>query len=157
MKNFYKKKSSPKLDFNLGHINKAQINYAYIAGLFDGEGCISIYQSKKTYTVSVAIEMRDPQAIKFISNLTGVNWTTIKREGEQNLMYYIRFSNLNRAYKFLSSIYPYLKVKKTQARIALSMMRYKKDSSNICIKRLENWAKECKRLKKSSWAAAAQL
>jgi hypothetical protein len=154
MTNSYRRKLSPKLDFNLGGTNKAQTNYAYIAGLFDGEGCVSIYKHGTTYAVSVAIEMRDPQAIKFISSLTGIKWSTKTREGEKNLMYYIRFSSFRASYKFLSSIYPYLKVKKTQARIALNMMKYKKDSPFVCIRKLKSWAKECKRLKRSGWAAA---
>lgn len=160
MKIIQPQKTAPKLDFNIqSATDKSLINASYIAGIFDGEGCISIYKKKKAgFKVHVSIEMRDPQAIKYIASVFGITVIHGKRKDEKHIMYRVSMNNV-KSLKMLNMIYPFLKVKKTQAKIAIDMLAYKNSSAaqhpyDKRVKKFEKWASDCKRLKKSSWHLA---
>jgi len=89
-----------------------EVELAYIAGLFDGEGSVSIshYETGRFYlTASIGMQSEV------------VNWVAEKCEGVSNpcgSMFQVTFLG-GKAKQFLKPLLPYLKVKKPDAEIAL--------------------------------------
>lgn len=134
-------------------VTKKELNLSYIAGLFDGEGCISIHSSKNSFTVYVGIEMRDSLALKKIQSIFGGKIGVVHNKKKNCTMRRIRFSS-RLAAKFLRSVYPFLTVKKKQAKVALDMLDYRKTTKHTFqdrVARYEQWADKCKSLKKEDW------
>lgn len=102
----------------------SEIEWAYIAGFFDGEGSIFI-QHKKTsrgytdYQLSVSVTNTDFLIIQWIKdNLGGnINFTARKHNGLKD-RYAWRISGRN-AIPFIERIFPYLRIKKERAKLAI--------------------------------------
>jgi hypothetical protein len=93
------------------------IDLAYIAGVFDGEGYIGIYgQAQKHHILTVGVKMCDPEAIGAI--VEAFDGTNSGYENEHAYVYRVIFT-AKRAYEFLKTIRPYLRVKSEQADWAL--------------------------------------
>lgn len=97
---------------------------AYIAGLFDGEGCICIAKRKsKSHKVGYAIGLRvdlcnaDPRAPLFLSKYFGGAVYRKKKKGKRSYSFRWRQYNLS-SIKFLEKISPYLKLKKEELQVA---------------------------------------
>mgnify|MGYP001573491374 CR=1 FL=1 len=153
--------AAPKLAFNNTELDKSAIRYSYIAGIFDGEGCVSIYKGKSGFRVQVSIEMRDPHAIKYIASILNIRVIKKERDDENHVMYCVQMNN-TKSLKFLNMVYPYLRVKKEQAMVAIKMLKYKSgvapnDPFHKRIKKFKKWAAICKDLKKSSWTLAKKV
>lgn len=106
-----------------------KIDLAYVAGIIDGEGCIGLYLSKKSsyYFIQVAVHMTNEWMITWLSN----NFS-----GSKNVYtHYRKRANCKpewawnitgkKALEFLELIYPYLKLKKAEAEIAINFQRRK--------------------------------
>jgi hypothetical protein len=103
-------------------ISKFQLNY--IAGFFDGEGCIFIKAIKNKCipplkTIGVTITNNNPAVLKFIQKKFGGN-IILKRNSAWQL-----YSHPKIEY-FLRAVIPYLKIKKEQAEVALKFINLKK-------------------------------
>ena len=106
-----------------------KLDLAYIAGLFDGEGCIRITRSKsKTYRTRIAhrIECQLSMANAFLPKLFqfhfGGNYGGKKvKEGNQSQWYWMVTSFT--AAEFLKAILPYLKIKREEAKLALDFQK----------------------------------
>jgi len=114
-------------------INEISTNDAiYIAGLFDGEGCISLTKCSRikeryktpTFTLRARIRMTDSNIINWLYITIGGNYygernPTSRRIKSPNGKPYFEWGVAGRnAIEFLKQIYPYLKVKHLQAEIA---------------------------------------
>lgn len=89
-----------------------EISKQYLAGIFDGEGCVSICKSTKnigTYTLAVALGMRCPIIPKYLKDHYAGGFCKSKNN------VHIWQVRADRAVTFLQDVEPYLIVKKKQA------------------------------------------
>lgn len=100
-------------------------NDIYMAGFFDGEGCIRINKriKKEKYTehsVFITIGQKDGAIIDWVVENFGGGSYLIKRDGS-----YVWTATNKIAFNVLKRITPYLKYKKPQAEIALEFFENK--------------------------------
>jgi hypothetical protein len=95
---------------------------AWMAGFFDGEGCINIHFSNKNgcTTLRAGVSQKFPEPLERIQLLMGGNLYK-DRAG------YVLVFNGKKAEAFLASILPWLFVKRTQAEVALGAIGAAKD------------------------------
>lgn len=103
----------------------AEIDMAYIAGFFDGEGCVGIYYRKKNkdrnFVLQIAlVQNASPSARHLLGSIS------LRFGGYVASRYPAKREALAwtatglRAYYFLSQICPYLRLKKEQAEVAMA-------------------------------------
>lgn len=125
---------------------------AYMAGLFDGEGCIQIVKNKGNgrgrHYLRCSLEMTNEELPKSLQAYFG---GTVRRRNlplpRQNQWEWK--TTTNTAYLFLKAIYPYLRLKKVEADVALEFQK----SMHTCPTRLteeELTIREAQRLLLSS-------
>lgn len=131
-----------------------ELEKAYIAGVIDGEGCITLYRREIkqhgtiTYVLQVSIANTSKALIEWLQlkiPLTGIythSQQRYKLNGEpKRKSYRWVVSGNQRAKAFLSLILPYLVIKKSQAEAALSY------NLDMTIEEREALANEIKELK----------
>ena len=95
---------------------------AYEAGLFDGEGSISVLFSQgryNTYSLRVGVLMTTRQAVDSLYQKYGGSFYTQTRPGNRKNAVAWHLSN-DQAVEFLVKILPYLKDKREQAELVIS-------------------------------------
>jgi len=100
-------------------------NLAYIAGLFDGEGCISIYQkTDRSYHLGVELAMGFEYIPKWLRFAYGgyIGIAPAGKGGRKRPSYKWRLED-RAAESFIKSIVPYLIVKRAEAELALKFMQ----------------------------------
>jgi hypothetical protein len=136
---------------------------SYVAGFIDGEGSINITVRQRKnfspeYTLMLAIGQKDGETLDWIKENFGGNISTVKRDG--SFFWYI--SNI-RAYKMLKKVIPYMRYKKPQAKLAISLYEEKIPLKNKKVtieetNRREKIREEIKKLHKtiikSKWAGS---
>jgi|TARA_Y100000310_G_scaffold217232_1_gene218293 hypothetical protein len=110
---------------------------AYLAGLIDGEGYIGIKKIKPYrcqgrttpgYTPRIQVRMVDSPGIQFLAETLG-GWTYTEKPSANNGRPLECFQASDRkAEAILKAVYPYLRIKKEQARTALVLARLKRRS-----------------------------
>lgn len=121
----------------------------YLAGLFDGEGWVSLrgQKNKKSHSIQCGIGMSDTVIIA-IAKFLGVGYRLQKSKKSNNKdMYHLVLAKKETISSFLNLIIPYLIVKKRQAEIMLDYLNSK--ITNPPQKRTKfEWDKfiECQRL-----------
>jgi len=113
-------------------------NKAYLAGLIDGEGCISIcrrkHKQKKSdnwyYEPQVIIANTDKRMVDFAIDLCG-GWVAIpkKIKDHHKQQYHWKITGDDMR-QLLSDVLPYLILKKKQAEIVLSFPNYQHERRN---------------------------
>ena len=101
---------------------------AYIAGLFDGEGCVGYYDASRTYVnrpsyfhTSVHVCGVDPRVIYWLRSTTGIgNINCYRGKGKRRMAYQWQLGNKSQVILFLTTIRPFLKVKDTQVDVLLA-------------------------------------
>lgn len=96
-------------------------DYIYLAGLFDGEGCVGCYHvtDRKRPRLYVSIGMTDEATIDWCINLFGFGGKTIRKaQGKWKTLYRWQVVD-KKAEKVLEHILPWLKTKKDTAEQAL--------------------------------------
>ncbi|MBA7663937.1 hypothetical protein ES703_71985 [subsurface metagenome] len=110
-------------EVTLGLLGTNELEVAYIAGLFDGEGSIFISRDSRSYNnpgslvVSLGMTAREP--LDLLSRIFGGRTKTHKRYPPHNTLYDWRLGS-KKAEVFLRIVKPYLIVKKEEANLALS-------------------------------------
>ena len=145
----------------------------YISGILDGEGSLVISKSrnKKTkimqYKPSIAISMNDKQGIEFIQNIFGGNIRIGKRKihvetgDAYSPAIIIEYAAEEKIQEILTSVLPYIKVKKEQAMTLLDFINIKQVYRN-CGKEFNiskfdingqynNYYRRMKSLKSKNW------
>lgn len=125
-------------------------NRAYLAGLLDGEGYVSILKSRKgnkatwnnardyVYVPVIKIAMTDKDIIQWLYNSFGGTFETRKAYGNSRESY-CWSSRKKHTADFIALLYPYLRVKKAQAKI---LMDYRKCAGKVGQKISDDtWAK----------------
>lgn len=106
-------------------------DWAYLAGFFDGEGCITLAPTQvkgkwqKTFILRVQLASTNEwaiQAVKFACG--GVVSIDRQRSGNHKLAYRWVISS-NNALVFLGQILPYLKIKRPLAELAIKFQEHK--------------------------------
>jgi hypothetical protein len=95
-----------------------QIDIAYAAGFFDGEGHISIRKHTRDASLNfrVSASQNDPQPLYWLQTLFGGN---IYRQHSRKKSYaYVWVVSGEQAYKFLEAVLPFLMVKDAEAKEA---------------------------------------
>ncbi len=103
-----------------------ELDYAYAAGLIDGEGCIGVYPVKcKTnkarlrYVLHMAVQMSNWESALWLKDMFGGYYQIYKNGGYgDRTMYGWRVSG-KRAGLILENLLPYFKVKTKQAELAI--------------------------------------
>lgn len=103
----------------------SEIDLSYIAGIVDGEGCITSSQNKKGVTVECIIRTKDNIILPYIYRILGFGSFKFIDKIEQ---FQLRFTG-NNLILFLVLIFPFLKLKKEQANLVLELMCIRKSSS----------------------------
>jgi hypothetical protein len=103
------------------------IDIRYLAGLFDGEGCISLVKQKRansslmTYSIRVVIAMTHKPTIKAIHNQFGGNYSERKGNGINRNSFSVMWAN-RKAAPILAALLPYLQIKREEALIAIDFL-----------------------------------
>ena len=95
---------------------------SYIAGFFDGEGCIHITKSQSSggYNLRVSISQRKKEPLIEIQKIFGG-----KIYGNGKRAYAWEAGRKEIAYSFLIAVLPFLFLKKKQAQVGLMFLEYK--------------------------------
>jgi hypothetical protein len=106
-----------------------EVEKAYAAGLFDGEGSIIIDKPRrgKGHTLMLTLALREPEAVAWLQE----RWSgslrpaTRRPKGREafTCWYWRRYTSA--AAVFLSDIFPYLLVKQAQAQLAIEFQSHK--------------------------------
>lgn len=94
---------------------------AYVAGLFDGEGCVNFVRSKnsRSLVLRAHIVNTDREILDFISSIFGgVVRQVTRRNDHWKTAYRLDFINRH-ASSFLEKIDPWLRIKSNQSTIAM--------------------------------------
>lgn len=101
-----------------------ELTKAYIAGFVDGEGCISFRTRKKYLTPSIEVTNCNPEVLRWLCSLFGGGVYLCKdMRPTRKLSYHWTTAGV-KALNCIKIIYPYLKIKKPQAELVLSLRRY---------------------------------
>src|ERR1041385_6851821 len=103
-----------------------QHEWAYLAGLFDGEGCVQIIQQKPkgsnvsgSYYLYIGIRNTDTAIVKWIHSKIGGNLQDSKSYQENRSRSWWWNLHCHAAYEFLKSVRPFLHIKAEEADIAM--------------------------------------
>lgn len=92
---------------------------AYLAGFFDGEGCIGLYM-RKAWTPQVTVSQIDTSVLDLFLELSGACFVTKVNGGHvSNYTWYSKS-----AIPVVESLHPYLRVKKAQADLFMEWASY---------------------------------
>ena len=95
---------------------------AYLAGLIDGEGCITIVREKSNHYRCVIQIVLTSSILIDLCNEYGGNWCLGKSRNLNWKPCYRWFWTLDLQVKYLPLILPYLKIKKEQGQILLACL-----------------------------------
>lgn len=96
--------------------NVYEITPQYLAGFFDGEGCITIEKKLRGFSLLIQFSQKDPSILILISTkFTNGNWNN--NQSCVNLRYY--GTNVKQVLEYIR---PYVIVKKSQIEIALRFL-----------------------------------
>ena len=99
-----------------------KIELAYLAGFFDGEGCISLYTSHGRRYLTVSVSQTNRFILEsFRFAFGGQVYEGQKHNGKRDIWRWTATTKI--AAEFLKQIYPFLKLKKGEATIALEFQR----------------------------------
>lgn len=98
---------------------------AYIAGLFDGEGSVGIYQHGETYKLRVGISMDNPTSVSVIKDMFPEAVFDKLRREVGNDYYRVAF-NQYKAYEFLKTIEPFVLIKREQVKVGLAFLAHRR-------------------------------
>ena len=117
---------------------------AYIAGFIDADGCINMRKAPN-YVIRVQVYNTKISVLLWIKDLYGGRMWVREAKGNSKTSYTLEFT-ARPAYALLSDIYPYLILKKEQAKI---LINFQKNRPKFC--------KMNKRNKKGQFAGMRQL
>lgn len=100
-------------------------NKGYFAGLFDGEGCIRIHKyiaktdKNPKHTLRCSISITNPMVLLLFKKRFGGNIRIRLERSEKNKRQWAWEIANKKAFIFLKVIYPYLIIKKEEAKLAM--------------------------------------
>lgn len=105
-------------------MNLSETDKAYLAGIIDGEGCITVWKSGRydNRVVTVAVAMNDKQAVDLLYEAFGGCLFHIKKQNPKWNDSWRWAVKSRRAKVVLEALLPYLRVKTRQAEAALELI-----------------------------------
>jgi hypothetical protein len=109
--------------------NLTETDKAYIAGIFDGEGCIGYYNAALTYNhrpgyfhASINVCNTDPRVISWLKEVTGIGKVGLLKMNttRRRQAYQWQLGKRAEIVEFLQTIRPYLKIKSEQVDVLLA-------------------------------------
>lgn len=102
----------------------SQIDLSYFAGVFDGEGCISINKrirnGRPLFQLVCVLLMAEPEFLAKFHYLFGLGHISKTKRQKETHKERVRWSmGDSQAVEFIKMIYPYLRLKKMEADVAL--------------------------------------
>lgn len=111
---------------------KRELSKEYIAGLFDGEGCIYLGKNASSPCCTITNTVIFP--LKMVQNQYGGRVVMQKStKGTNNKSYYVWISTGDKAEKFLNEILPYLIIKKERAKLALMVRARPLENNKVSV------------------------
>jgi hypothetical protein len=108
-------------------VSATKADYQYLAGILDAEGCVSLYESKRSFDPKIQLPNTDMRVFDFILDKFGGSVSSSKR-GHRELGNWVlptRFLE-----NTLLAILPYLVTKREQALLLLEWLRNRKNLSD---------------------------
>jgi len=109
-----------------------EFDLAYLAGIIDGEGCITIKVQKKprqnrlTYEVQIMVANTNLKLMDWLKERFDGNYYTINKKSQRHKTGYLWHFHKNKE-EVLKKILPYLVFKNEQAELALKVLEIKKE------------------------------
>jgi len=109
--------------------NISKTDRAYVAGLFDGEGCIGIRKTKRKYSdgtsLDVSITNTCKEVLEWVSNLTPIGMVTERacRNPKWKPTFNYRIRSAFGCYQFLRLIEPHLIIKRVKAQEVIKFLQ----------------------------------
>lgn len=140
----------------------SEIDLAYLAGILDGEGCITISKYKSSsckqgysYQIRVQVATKDPIITAECLKITGFG--RVNKKQYKTGFLYIWCTEAVSAYNVLKLVLPYLRLKTKQAEACISLYEFrlsKKQNylSDSDLEYRDQLYEECKNLKKDIYA-----
>jgi len=101
---------------------------AYLAGVIDSDGCISIqkYSNCASYRVIITVIQKDIKIIEYLYSIFEGSVNVVSRKRKNTRDFYLRWVVTDKkAMELLKSIFSYLILKKQQAELAINLYSYK--------------------------------
>jgi hypothetical protein len=96
---------------------------AYIAGFFDGEGCVRIARQKKSYRVRVGFTNNDLTLLTWVQSILGGRLYQKKRASVRHAQGWELLLTKNAEIELaLRHLLPFIKIKRKQAELSLSLL-----------------------------------
>lgn len=103
-------------------VKQHRANLSYLAGFFDGEGCISLAKSGRRYALIVQVTQCNRWILELFRMHFGGGIHQCERNGNP---FYIWSITASKAMAFLETIEPYLILKKAEANLATTYQKRK--------------------------------
>jgi hypothetical protein len=106
----------------------AEQDLAYVAGLFDGEGCVTVSRHQTTtaftHQAQITITNTDREILEWVQGLFGLGSIQVKPSySDRHSAGYTWVASSRQARDFLLAVSPYLRVKRQQANLALALQQ----------------------------------
>lgn len=119
---------------NNSTVQPTEKDYAYAAGLIDGDGCISIRESGQTsntrwnpsWYASVVVAMTHPGPLRWLQERWGGSIRQVRQRGERERPSWEWLIVNRQCYQLLEGLEPKLKCKERQAHLALQLRDLRK-------------------------------
>jgi hypothetical protein len=113
------------------HGNQRQTLFAYLAGIIDGEGTITIHKTKikeswnYSYAPAIRIGLVNQEVVKLFADTFSLKVRQEKQRGVPNrqLMFRAETSGTHKVIKIINKVYPYLIIKKKQADVIYELCK----------------------------------
>lgn len=135
---FQSKKTIPRKDSKFSKMTKSKTKWAYLAGIFDGEGCIHIAtihpdkQDRIAYRLDVNIVNTDKRLVDWIVENFGGTIVNYKAPVNKNWKDYYHWHprGLEHKEKIFLGMLPYLVIKHDRVKIGLEFTRLGRFTNN---------------------------
>ena len=150
-------KETPKIREFVKNLEKlTEIDWSYLAGLIDGDGTVSVYHNKNSWTPTVKITNSDRATMDIISKMLKQKLYVYKKKSKARTLplYTLQIFSLHRLIPFLKGITPFLKGKRKRAELLLELCQsrakadfiYDKNIDGRVTPRLEPYSEQEKEL-----------
>ncbi len=103
------------------------VDLAYVAGIFDGEGCVLIYKVPRhnqkrggiQHRLKISIANTNTDLMSWLKENFGGNIVVADRREQYRKFYHWQLSGVSAA-EFIKRLLPYLKIKQQQVKLAIS-------------------------------------
>lgn len=115
----------------------SDIELAWAAGFFDGEGCVILRKSNNTYAVRISVSQVNPTPINKLKKLFGGHICFQKSKNDNWNDQWKWEQDSKSGASTLELLLPFLVVKKDVAELAIEFQRLKRKGSKVTVESIE--------------------